>query len=292
MPTRSRTSPQEPVKAPPLAIASLVDAAWLCGNEWFTGVIRKEDVHPKVGHRWFIKFNDGDEAWLEDKYVRAHARPPSSSNPVASPRVISRPKKNAAARSRPVCDAGKAPAKKKAKKAAPVEKAAEIEEEEEVVEEKPQEKPMKKAESPEPEKVVLEKKPIVPFLMRGQGFVALPCQVMWALADSMVDEASFQSRRQGNQRSAQYEALRMQCAPTLGFSVTSPLCDILGRGHKLVRHEELTKVHYLNQLAPNGLDFMVESIMYRGWPLPFANVREATVNGTSQVSATHHASLF
>ena len=84
----------------------------------------------------------------------------------------------------------------------------------------------------------------------------------------------------------------MQCAPTLGFSVTSPLCDILGRGHKLVRHEELCKVHYLNKLAANGLDFMVERIMYRGWPLPFANVREATVNGTSQVSATHHASLF
>ena len=98
-----------------------------------------------------------------------------------------------------------------------MEKPAEIEEEEDVVPEKLQEELEKKAEPPSPQKVVIEKKPIVPFMMGGRGFVALPCQVIWALADSMVDETAFQSRRQGNQRSAQYEALQMQCAPTLGF---------------------------------------------------------------------------
>ena len=83
----------------------------------------------------------------------------------------------------------------------------------------------------------------------------------------------------------------MQCALALGFRATSPLCDILGRGHKLVQHEEL-KVHCLNKLAINGLNFMVESTMHQGWSLPFANVREAIVNRTSHVSAMHHASLF
>ena len=181
MPTRSRTMPQEPVEAPPLAIASLVDGRWLCGNEWFTGVIRKEDEHAKVGHRWFVKLNDGDDGWLEDKYVRRHAKASSSSNQVASPPVVSRAKKNTAAKSKAVRDAGDAPAKKKPKKPVPVETAAEVEEEEEVVKEKLQEEPMKKAEPPSPEKVLLEKKPIVPFLMGGQGFVALQCQVKWAL---------------------------------------------------------------------------------------------------------------
>ena len=99
-----------------MAIASLVDGRWLRGNEWFTGVIWKEDVHPKVGHRWFVKFNDGDEGRLEDKYVRRHAKASSSSNLVASPPVVSRPKKNTAPRSKPVRDAGDAPAKKKPKK--------------------------------------------------------------------------------------------------------------------------------------------------------------------------------
>ena len=59
-------------------------------------MIRKEDDDAKVGHRWFIKFNDGGEGWLEDKYVRRHAEASSSSNQVASPLVVSRPKKNAA----------------------------------------------------------------------------------------------------------------------------------------------------------------------------------------------------
>ena len=167
-----------------------MDGRWLCGNEWFTGVIRKEDEHAKVGHRWFVKLNDGDDGWLEDKYVRRHAKASSSSNQVASPPVVSRPKKNTAPKSKPVRDAGDALAKKKPKKAVPVEIAAEIEEEEEeVLQEKIPKAPEKKAEPPSPEKVVIEKKPIVPFLMGGQGFVALPCQVMWALADSMVDEA-------------------------------------------------------------------------------------------------------
>ena len=136
---RSRTSQQEPVVPPPLANGTLMDAAWLCGNEWFKGVIGKEDEHDKVGHRWFVKFNDGDSAWLEDKYVRRHEKASSSSNQVASPPVVSRTKKNAAAKSKAVGDAGNAPAENKAKKAAPVEKAAETEEEKEVVEEKLQE---------------------------------------------------------------------------------------------------------------------------------------------------------
>ena len=90
---------------------------------------------------------------------------------------------------------------------------------------------MKNTEPPSPQKVVLEVKPIFAFKMGSRGFVALPCQdlVMWALADSMVDEASFQSRRQGNQSSAQYDTLRLTCAPALGFSVP-PLCVTFSLG--------------------------------------------------------------
>ena len=55
-----------------------------------------------------------------------------------------------------------------------MEKPAEIEEEEDVVPEKLQEEPEKKAEPPSPQKVVIEKKPIVPFMMGGRSYLG-PC---------------------------------------------------------------------------------------------------------------------
>lgn len=284
MSTKRRSRRGEPEEPPPLGVGTSVYAAWMTGSVWLKAVIKGEDVHKTEGHRWNIKYLDGKMEWLPDQYVRVNAKGSSSAPQVASPPTGAGPKKKQKPAPTKKTDEKSKTTPKRAATVPPV-PDPEVQGEADVPAADQEVKvPNKEPDDTKDAETEEDIKPIVPFCMGNKGLVLMPVQLMWALADEITDERSFQQRRKGDQKKAQLDALEHHIHAMYGFSIRSPLYDVLNRGCKMVRNDATGKVHYLNQLSENGIDYYVEYLTHKGNRLPFGNVRECTVRGTSEVS--------
>ena len=262
-------------------------ANYQCGKQQVKGVIIGEDHHDEDGHRWELKYYDGERAFLPDKYVKVRQTGEAaiaSSLPPAVNSSTPAPAKGKTKRKETTANPRKVTKKLASKKKVPEPDHATDEDEDEEEEEEVLVQAVKKA--PVVEKAIVdveeedEVKIIVPFVMADKGCVVVPVQVAWALSGDVTDEVGFQSKRRGDRGRAQQLALQQQVHVRLGFSIESPFYDILSRGHKMVYDDNVGRIHFLNQLNPNGIKYRVE---YIAKTFMFANIREHTIQGKSEV---------
>lgn len=285
-----RGGPREPVV---LAVGVACWGFYRTAETEIKGMVIGEDEHAVDGHRWEVKYLDNDIEFLPDKYVRARDSGSTAQPQVASPPNVSgaqkKRKKEKQASETPTAapvSSAKQSTKKKAKKSAPEVPASEVSTEEIDFEEdivvttaQPEISPVQVGD-PDMIPVVKVKEP---FQMCGRGIVAVSVQESWALAEDDSNEQAFQNKRKGNRSKYQMLALAGSVHYSLGFGKESPFYDLLQRGHVMVHNNEMGRIHFLNQQAGDGITFRVATLKSKGCTMKFANVREVTMRGNTEV---------
>jgi hypothetical protein len=274
MPRRSgRGQPSTEVLQVKPGVAVL--AQWKARQEWAKAKCIDEKVDSSLGQMFRVQYvQDNEKEWLAEKHVKA--RTAASDQPqVTSPPTSRAPKKTTKRKA----DAQAQPMAKKTKA---------VPEREPVAELAPHQQGSPIAQDQAPVAPLVSPEQVVPvktaFSMGASGRVTVPTLQAYALSNDLSTEAGFQAKRCGDLRKLQIHALQQKVPATRGFSDQSPFCDLLNRGHKLIRSDDVGKVKYLNALDDNGLKFKLECVSWKGTWFSFATVRVATHHAETEVS--------
>lgn len=254
-------------------------AQWRSREEWAKGKCVEEKTDPSLGQMFLVQYcQDQEKEWLLTKHVKARGEATEAPQ-MTSPETRPAPKKAQAKRK--IAQKKKEPPKKPRVEEVPEEsEESDIEKEKETVVVSEEEVQPDSTEKP-PEQAFKK----IPFIMGDSGRVSVPTMQAYALSEDLTTEMGFQGKRVGFLGKLQVAALDAQVPAERGFSAQSPFYDILNRGHKLVRNDDVGKIKYLNLLNSTGLKYTVQYINYKGTQLTFSNVRVATHHAETEVCA-------